>query len=67
MNGSENETNWFDYDLVSEYTTGMAHMTLLDYYNGAFNDPNEVGTLTNEQLLDGYLNNKREYHMHNQC
>lgn len=55
MYGCDEETKWFDYDLVSAYTTGMVNMNLPDYYNASLINENELSQLTTEQLLNGYL------------
>lgn len=55
MYGSENQTHWVDYDLTSAYTTGMAALTLPDYYNGSLITPSELEEWSPEQFLRGYL------------
>lgn len=42
MYGSENNIEWFDYDLSSAYTTGMSHLTLPAYNRGGMIDPSDV-------------------------
>jgi len=55
MYGTDKETVWYDYDLTSAYTTGMADLALPDYYNGSLIDPSELKNWTAENFLNGYL------------
>jgi hypothetical protein len=51
----EKERTWYDYDLTSAYTTGMAHLSLPAYPVAKHIEPDSVKELTPEQLLNGYL------------
>ena len=42
MYGSDDKTCWFDYDLVSAYTTAMAHLNLPSYYKGHLINPDDL-------------------------
>lgn len=55
MYGSEDQINWFDYDLVSAYTTSMAHLGLPDYSRGHLIPNSDVESMTSKELLKGYL------------
>lgn len=55
MYGSDTNTQWFDYDLVSAYTTGMAELTLPDYYAGSLINPKDLEKWEDSNFLDGYL------------
>lgn len=55
MYGSDEETHWIDYDLVSAYTTGMGDMDLPDYFNYSILSKEELETWNNEQILSGFL------------
>lgn len=55
MYGSENETLWFDYDLVSAYTTALADLSLPDYNQGKMITAQQVFDMSDENLLNGYL------------
>ena len=55
MYGCDENTHWYDYDLVSAYTTGMADIPLPDYHNAYMVDPGEVNSWTDIQLLTGFL------------
>lgn len=44
MYGCDEDTHWFDYDLISAYTTGMAELPLPDYYNGHLVEPKDIET-----------------------
>jgi hypothetical protein len=35
-------THWYDYDLVSAYTTAMAELTLPDYHKGSLIEPEKL-------------------------
>jgi hypothetical protein len=55
MYGKDDNTHWIDYDLTSAYTTGMASLTLPDYYDGSLIKPEDLDSWTPEQFLRGYL------------
>jgi hypothetical protein len=55
MYGTDEKTDWFDYDLVSAYTTAMSHLSFPSYGGGVLVNPVEVMNWTKEQLLKGYL------------
>lgn len=42
MYGVDNNTEWFDYDLTSAYTTAMSHLSLPSYNRGRLIDVEEV-------------------------
>ena len=39
MYGAEDNTYWYDYDLVSAYTTAMAYLSLPSYRDGHLINP----------------------------
>ena len=55
MYGIDRETLWYDYDLTSAYTTGMAPLSLPDYYRGGLIDPKSLDKWSNYDFLNGYL------------
>jgi hypothetical protein len=55
MYGAEDETIWYDYDLVSAYTTGMTDLSLPAYSEGKMITFDEIEKWSSEQLLKGYL------------
>jgi len=55
MYGSEKNIEWFDYDLVGAYTTGMTHLSLPAYGSGTRLDSEFVKSMTPDQLMTGYL------------
>jgi hypothetical protein len=55
MYGVDEHTEWFDYDLVSAYTTGMSHMSLPDYFRAGLLNESNVNKMNEKQLLNGYL------------
>jgi len=55
MYGSEESTHWYDYELNGAYTTGMAHLTLPDYYSGELISPELLEKWNAEQFFKGYL------------
>ena len=55
MYGVDTERHWFDYDLVSAYTTAMTYLTLPDYSNARLLSSENVLKLTEKELLKGYL------------
>lgn len=54
MYGTDTETKWFDYDLVSAYTTGMTDLPLPDYYKAQLIQSN-ILDWSDKQLMGGYL------------
>lgn len=54
MFGCDHRSLWYDYDLVSAYTTGMTHLALPDYARGGSIDSQKVLKLSNVELLQGY-------------
>jgi hypothetical protein len=55
MYGCDEKTHWWDYDLTSAYTTGMADLALPDYFNGGLINPDVLKDWSPEQFLTGYL------------
>ena len=55
MYGGEESTKWYDYDLISAYTTGMSDLSLPDYHQGTLINPKELTTWNTNQFLNGYL------------
>jgi hypothetical protein len=55
MYGAENEIEWYDYDLVSAYTTSMATLSLPCYPAGALIEPSSIEKWTSKDFLTGYL------------
>ena len=55
MYGSEDKTCWFDYDLVSAYTTAKAHLSLASYYKGHLINPADLDDGSTEDFLRSYL------------
>jgi hypothetical protein len=55
MYGSEDEIVWYDYDLVSAYTTGMTDLSLPAYSEGKMILYDEIEKWSDDQLLQGYL------------
>ena len=55
MYGSEESSHWYDYDLNGAYTTGMAHLTLPDYYNASLINTEDLEKWNQEQFFKGYL------------
>jgi hypothetical protein len=55
MYGSENQKDWFDYDLVSAYTTAMADLALPAYALGHLIQPDKVHELGSEEFLRSYI------------
>lgn len=54
MYGCDENTNWFDYDLASAYSTAMTYLTLPDYKQARLLDTEKIKQVTPEQLLQGY-------------
>ena len=54
MYGVDNETVWYDYDLVSAYTTVMAGCGNPDYKKGRILSAKELKGLSDEDLLYSY-------------
>jgi hypothetical protein len=55
MYGVDENTQWFDYDLTSAYTTGMTLLTLPDYFKGSLINPQDLASWNVEDFLNGYL------------
>lgn len=55
MYGVVDKTQWFDYDLTSAYTTGMAALSFPDYYQGSLINLIELKEWSNDAFLSGYL------------
>jgi len=55
MYGTDDNTYWYDYDLVNAYTTAMADLSLPDYSNGSLIDPEDINSWNTEDFFKGYL------------
>ena len=55
MYGVDEKTKWYDYDLVSAYTTGMTDIPLPNYYDTKLMTKEEVMDLNEVQLMTGFL------------
>jgi len=55
MYGTDDNTYWYDYDLVNAYTTAMADLSLPFYSNGRLIDPEDINSWNTEDFLKGYL------------
>jgi hypothetical protein len=57
MYGVDNTTDWFDYDLVSAYTTGMTHLSLAHYSRGGLIEKGKLNnfSFSTEELLNNYI------------
>lgn len=55
MYGCDEQTEWYDYDLASAYSTAMTYLTLPDYTAARILEASKVEAMTYEQLLKGYL------------
>lgn len=55
MYGCDDDTDWFDYDLSSAYTTAMTHLPLPDYQQAKLIPYDEVKTWDNEKLMAGFV------------
>jgi len=54
MYGIDRVTKWFDYDLVSAYTTAMCLLDHPNYAKGRFVEPTELKNWSPEELLYSY-------------
>jgi hypothetical protein len=54
MYGTDEDTNWYDYDLTSAYTTAMADLTLPDYSQGSLIPEKDFKEIPLPELLFGY-------------
>ena len=55
MYGAEDKITWFDYDLVSAYTSGMSHLSFPHYPAATLVNPDEIEKWSEEDLLKGYI------------
>jgi hypothetical protein len=56
MYGVDQERIWYDYDLVSAYTTAMAHLGTPDYQSFSMTqDPSNISKILSEELISNYI------------
>jgi hypothetical protein len=61
MYGIDRDTMWYDYDLVSAYTTIMAMAGHPDYNNCSRLDISQLNLMTKEEILFSYLIIKADF------
>lgn len=55
MYGIDEDLKWYDYDLISAYTTGMSLMGNPDYKNARILMPHELNTMSDKDIVLSYI------------